>query len=338
MYKKRRELEYAWAACRGGVDMYPAYPATIYINEFFGMTLGERAHIVRLGALKSFKPDTAPPSKEFQEKYSQEWWDKNVVFERDGQPRNGDTCNFITNMCMFKERIQPEWKPPVIEPIDFYSPITKDNALNWYESCPLHLRAKLEKEMEKYPEAEKAAEGSDMYKRVKCLWGNRPVVRSSKEEGLLSSYEELEWLYEWLHEYDRQVATEVILTHGAAIQQERKMLNEAMGINKDDGDFPMQSDGLDATQAATIRWLQHQGQTPLEFLADTYKNDEAKMGDRITAARTLMEYIHRKIPSVQKVEQDVKLNEVKLSGNLLKGLTQEELGILEALLNKANKL
>lgn len=334
MYKKRKELGYTWYAPADGRKLSPAYPATIHVNEFFGMTLGERAHIVRLGDIKNFKPDTTPPSKEFKEKYSQSWWDENVGYEEKGKRRNGDTSSFITNICLFGDRVKPEWKPPVIEPIDFYATITRDNALNWYESCPLHLRAKLEKEMEKYPEAEVAERSGDIYKKVRCLWGELPKKERCREdnEEMFKTYEEQEIYNEWLHEYDRQVAIEVILEHGPSVQQERKMLNEAMGFTEEEG-FPMQSDGLDATQAATIRWIQSGGMTPLEFLVDVYRNGDVKMGDRLNAAKSILDFVHRKVPTKQEIDtKDV--SAPRLASSVLKGLTEEELSILEKLLGK----
>jgi hypothetical protein len=71
---------------------------------------------------------------------------------------------------------------------------------------------------------------------------------------------------------------------------------------------------------------------PLEFLARTYRSEDAKTGDRITAARTLMDYVHRKIPQKQEIEQRSVIP--KLDPSMLKGLTEKELGALEKILAK----
>lgn len=316
-------------------ELYRPYPATKYVNEFFSMSLGERAHIVRLGKFKKFNPDTEAPSKEFKKKYSEEWYRDNVCCTEPGQILMGDTSTFVTNLCLFKERVQPDWKPTSVAPLDFYIQITRETALGWYESCPAHLRQRLESEMSKYPEAEEVPPSHDMYKAVKKLWGDRPVKVYCKDEEaeVFNNYVESEVFDEWIREYDRQVAVEVILTHGPSIQQERRLLNEAMGLNVDAGDLPSQAEGLEDTQAATVRWLQQSGEMPLEFLARTYRNEEAKMGDRITAARTLMDYVHRKVPVKQEIDTTTK-SVPKVDPNMLRGLTENELQTLEKLLSK----
>lgn len=111
------------------------------------------------------------------------------------------------------------------------------------------------------------------------------------------------------------------------------MLSEALGLGKA-GTLPEQYVGLeDDVQAATVRWLQSQGQTPLEFLAATYKDDEVKMGDRIQAAKTLMDYVHRKIPQKQEKGDGAPVAP-KVDMSMLKGLNEKELETLEKLLNK----
>lgn len=111
------------------------------------------------------------------------------------------------------------------------------------------------------------------------------------------------------------------------------MLNKAMGLDVDALDLPSQADGLDDTQAATVRWLQASGEMPLEFLARTYRNEDAKMGDRITAARTLMDYAHRKVPVKQEIDTTTKTTP-KVDPNMLRGLSESELETLEKLLSK----
>jgi len=89
------------------------------------------------------------------------------------------------------------------------------------------------------------------------------------------------------------------LSLGPTLQKERKMLNAALNLN----DLPDQADGLDTTQAATVRWLQVTGETPLEFLAGTYRDDNNRIGDRIQAARALLDYVHRKVPAQVEVKK-----------------------------------
>jgi len=339
MYKKRNELTRVVAMNFTMPDdarkLYRAYPATKYVNEFFGMTLGERAHIVRLGKYKKFNPDTEAPSKEFKKKYSEKWYRDNVCCTEEGEILFGDTSTFITNLCLFKERVQPDWKPVPVAPLDFYTQITRETALGWYESCPPHLRHRLESEMSKYPEAEEVPTSHEMYKVVKRLWGDRPAKTFSADENceIFKSNEEGEVYAEWVREYDKQVAIEAILLLAPALQEERRMLNKAMGLDVDALDLPSQADGLDDTQAATVRWLQASGEMPLEFLARTYRNEDAKMGDRITAARTLMDYAHRKVPVKQEIDTTTKTTP-KVDPNMLRGLSESELETLEKLLSK----
>jgi len=93
----------------------------------------------------------------------------------------------------------------------------------------------------------------------------------------------------------------------------------------------------DDVSAATIRWLQSSGATPLEFLAATYRDDNAKVGDRIAAARTLMEYVHKRVPQKQEIETK-EITEPRLSRDALKGLSDKDLETLEALLSKLGKV
>ena len=86
------------------------------------------------------------------------------------------------------------------------------------------------------------------------------------------------------------------------MQKERKMLSQALGLKQGGNGLPSQAEGLDDTQAATVRWLQASGETPLEFLTSVYRNDDeaVKVSDKIAAARALLDYVHRKVP--QQVE------------------------------------
>ena len=44
-------------------------------------------------------------------------------------------------------------------------------------------------------------------------------------------------------------------------------------------------------------WIQRTGSTPLEFLARTYRDQSVDIKQRIIAAKTVMDYVHRKMPS-----------------------------------------
>ena len=53
-----------------------------------------------------------------------------------------------------------------------------------------------------------------------------------------------------------------------------------------------------------VDWVQRTGETPVEFLAKTYRSTSAKTGDRIAAARSLLDFVHRKMPQTIDVKDD----------------------------------
>jgi hypothetical protein len=59
-----------------------------------------------------------------------------------------------------------------------------------------------------------------------------------------------------------------------------------------------------------VDWVQRTGETPIEFLAKTYRSSTAKTADRITAARALLDYVHRKMPQTIDVKDDRQNREV----------------------------
>jgi hypothetical protein len=87
-------------------------------------------------------------------------------------------------------------------------------------------------------------------------------------------------------------------------------------------------------ETVEARWVVQSGQTPLEFLASVYRTPTFDPRDRINAAKAILEYSHRKVPS--KLEVDGKVVNAKLDIAQLKGLTDDELGTLIQLLEKAN--
>lgn len=319
----------------------PAYPGTRSTNEFLSMTLGERAFIAR-HVVKEFAPtEVKEPGAAFKKKYSKSWWENSVQYVTvKGVRANGDTAHFILNACLFPERSQQEWKEPQEPATIFYEVVSRDNALGWYKSCPEHLRKRIDSALTKYPEPKDSKPGEVTYDTVKRHWGDRPVIRYIDEPGfgkeMTSHYIELELFNQWCSEYEKEAIRIETLNIAPIIQKERKMLNEAMGIDVTSGDLPSQAEGLDTVASATVRWLQESGEMPLEFLARTYRSEDTKMSDRLTAARTLMDYVHRKIPQKQDIEtKDVSAPKIDMSA--LKGLSAKELGVLESLLDKLSK-
>lgn len=59
-----------------------------------------------------------------------------------------------------------------------------------------------------------------------------------------------------------------------------------------------------------VDWVQRTGETPIEFLAKTYRSASAKTTDRISAARALLDYVHRKMPQTIDVKDDRQSKEV----------------------------
>ena len=268
----------------------------------------------------AFSPTGVTPTDDGQ--YTREWWNS----------LTGDEQGAAFWSSMFPHRIDPEFsnRRPVMS-TTFYTPIEEWNAWSWYESCPEHLRRRIDESLAKQPKAEEVKSSSPLYKKVAQVWGQRPVMRHDED------IEHYHWMEEWVFEYETQQMIETVLRLGPEIQKERRMLNQAMGLDVESNDLPSQAEGLDDTQAATVRWLQASGEMPLEFLARTYRSENAKMSDRITAARTLMDYVHRKVPVKQELETK-DITEPKLSPTALKSLSDKDLKTLESLLSKLNKV
>lgn len=312
---------------------------TVEDNPFLLMTEAQRAWIVR-HRFSNFNPTgVGAVEEEFKKKYSSDWWKQEIQHVGAGGKRlNGDLAHFVVNACLFPKRSQPDWEPGSYEGvIDFYCGVTRENALTWYLNCPLHLRKSIDAKIEAEPSAKEAPATHPAYLHVKEKWGDRPVMRYCEEDlgkgELLNHPLELEWFNQWCYEYDRWVLANTCVEMAPGMQKERKMLSEALGLGKT-GELPEQYVGLeDDVQSATVRWIQQSGQTPLEFLADTYRDEGVRMGDRIQAAKTLMDFVHKKIPQKQeKTEGAPTPPKVDLSA--LKGLSEKELELLEQLLSK----
>jgi hypothetical protein len=46
-----------------------------------------------------------------------------------------------------------------------------------------------------------------------------------------------------------------------------------------------------------VDWVQRTGETPIEYLVKTYRSSSAKTLDRISAARAVLDFVHRKMPT-----------------------------------------
>lgn len=284
-------------------------------KDYSSLSWEDRARITQL-YFPAFKPTKLKSKK--SKTYSLEWWKK----------LTGDEQGTAFWTAMFPERTRKDWvAAEVTLPIDFYTRVTADNALAWYLSCPLHLRKQIDARLASLPIAEEAPKEGAIYKQVAVLWGDRPTLRH--EEDVHTAC----WLEEWIYAYEQLTKVEVILQMAPELQKERKMLSLALGLGQDADGFPAQSVGLEDTQAATVRWIQQTGQTPLEFLADTYRDDANRPGDRIAAARAMLDFVHRKVPVKTEVETK-EITEPKLNAEILKGLNDKELSLLQDLLTK----
>lgn len=221
-------------------------------------------------------------------------------------------------------------------PIDFYEAVDASNALDWYYGCPEHLRRKIDAEIASIDVRTVTRDADEAtWDSVAFALGDRPRIQYDVFEGRkeIRSYLQLAVYKTWCATYQRELIKKKTAELAPTIQEERRLLNKAMGIDVESTDLPSQADGLDTTQAATVRWIQSQGQTPLEFLVEAYKNNDCKMSDRLNAAKALLEFVHRKLPTKQEIETEDK-TAPKLSLAALKGLNAKDLALLESLLEK----
>lgn len=84
-------------------------------------------------------------------------------------------------------------------------------------------------------------------------------------------------------------------------------------------------------------WVRASGQTPLEFLVFTYRNVWQRASDRISAAKAVLEYAHKRLPNELKLQGDPA---APLLGRLgpadLSKLNDGELQTLTKLIEKMN--
>lgn len=222
--------------------------------------------------------------------------------------------------------------------MNFYDKVTEENAQIWYAELPAHLRKQIDDKKTKFKSGRDCSrkEVPALYETVEKELGARPLRPADPVDPLDGWTHEQMAQFEshkkWGARYDELLLISLCVESAPGMQKERKMLNEAMGLNIDLSKLPSQSDGLDYAVSATIRWLQESGEMPLEFLARTYRSEDAKMSDRLTAARTLMDYAHRRVPVKQELE--TKNLVPKLDPSMLKGLSAKELDVLEKILAK----
>lgn len=83
-------------------------------------------------------------------------------------------------------------------------------------------------------------------------------------------------------------------------------------------------------------WVRSSGKTPLEFLTAVYRHPLVRMTERIAAAKTVVEYTHKKIPSA--LEMTGKNGGIiKVTASMVAGLSDAELETLEELMLKASR-
>jgi hypothetical protein len=91
-------------------------------------------------------------------------------------------------------------------------------------------------------------------------------------------------------------------------------------------------------------WVRSAGWTPLEYLTNAYRNPFIKHGERIAAAKAVLDYMHKRMPlPTQMLGADPTnpLLPAGAAGNALgkldvTKLTDEELGALMAIIGKAS--
>lgn len=81
-------------------------------------------------------------------------------------------------------------------------------------------------------------------------------------------------------------------------------------------------------------WVKSSGWTPVEFLTHVYRNPWMKMDQRINAAKSVLEYAHRKLPSKLEVEGKGGISVRNIDAAALAKLNGKDLAALEKLLEK----
>ena len=281
----------------------------------------DRVSIVKLHD-KRFNPSNHNTASKV---YTAEWWAKLTGDER--------SAAYWTSM--HPERTRKEWVDASnVKPMEFYDNVNEGNALDWYESCPPHLRKQLDSEISSAPSAMESLYSSELYQQVSKQWGDRPKERPQYAGEDVETYY---WLEEWTREYDKLQLIAIVLKNAPRMQKERKMLSQALGLKQGGNGLPSQAEGLDTTQAATVRWLESSGETPLEYLTSVYRDDtpDVRVSDKIAAARALLDYVHRKVPATIEVKGPT--NEDIAGQAAIVREVGEQLAILAAISKKPEK-
>lgn len=195
--------------------------------------------------------------------------------------------------------------------MDFYTEVTGDNALDWYDELPKHLRKQVDAELEGYtranvfevqkldPKLSDLTSETIGYKLPAYVAVNHTPDGNTQEE-----VERFDRRKAWCKLYNDLLLQTVVVDMAPRMQKERKMLSQALGLTQGGNGLPSQAEGLDDTQAATVRWLQTSGETPLEYLTSVYRaqDDSVRVSDKIAAARALLDYVHRKVPAQVEVK------------------------------------
>lgn len=224
--------------------------------------------------------------------------------------------------------------------MDFYCDVTKENAKEWYDELPTHLRKVVDATLEQYTKAD-PREQQKLDDRIAELTSEEigyelptfVVVNRGPEGNMPDEIERFDRRNIWCKLYNAVMFTTVVVREAPKLQKERKALSQALGLKQGGNGLPSQAEGLEDTQAATIRWLQMTGDTPLEYLTNIYRDDnpDISVGNKIAAARALLDYVHRKIPQKQEIETKAA---PKVDPSWLKNLSSKELDLLESLMKK----
>lgn len=310
-------------------DLYWLISPSIDHEQYRALSWDTRVTIVRK-KLPWFNP---PHDKKAEGAYNSEWWKKIL----NGCPKWSDERSVALHVCLFPERTKQGYEDnPKWESVNFYDPVIRETAYSWYMCLPEHLRRVIDKEVAARPSGAEI-KGGELYDRVFGIWGDRPELPDEPKDAIdglgIDEFFRVEVWREWVRAYEDLLLVDVVMAMARGMQEDRKMLSSALGLNASLASLPNQSVGLDDVQSATIQWLQSQGQTPLEFLVETYKNEEVKMTDRLAAAAKLMDYVHRKVPVKQEIKTE-DVTEPKLDAKVLKHLNEKELDLLEKLLAK----
>ena len=89
--------------------------------------------------------------------------------------------------------------------------------------------------------------------------------------------------------------------------------------------------------ALDAQWVRASGVTPLEFLCTAYRNPAVRMTDRISAAKQVLDFAHKRLPQSLTLQGDPV---APLLGRLgpasLEALSDEELDVFRKILEKMN--